>query len=506
MDLDERAAALDLLVAIVEAEQRKIGEVWKGPSGKWFTRREDGRTVPAKDPGKKSPEKKEKSPAKEKPAEKGKQPAAASSSSLDQLARNQHRKALVEKGKQALADLKQAGLIPPDAEVLVHGSMVGKKEKPGDLDLVVWVDRVSYKQLAWNHATVSLHSGTEEPVGDEKIRKAGGQLPMQPNPHVQVFFGTRGPAGKQRYEYDYGNEIHDFLAETERKYGSPIKVTGGVGGGNPEDEPGRTFTDAQGRKWVDGKLVAAKEPEKKEKPPKAAKLTVDQAHEMVTKAGADPKALAAALLGLTVPQVKELRAKLGMTKGAGAKQKLADEVVARVMKAAPPKPVEKPPEKATPPAPAPPPPVPVPPPKAAEAPKPAAATATTTTTGVPKADPFPSGSGRSKALAALGNGLADPSLSPQRAAEQVLAPLSDEGRDQFVKGMGIPIKPGQGRTAAVAEFIAGQRKQPTPPEPGFTGTDSLGRKWVNGKLVAAAKPEAPPAAAAAAAAAASRLE
>jgi hypothetical protein len=34
------------------AQQRQVGEVWQGPSGRWFTRREsDGRTVPAKAPG-----------------------------------------------------------------------------------------------------------------------------------------------------------------------------------------------------------------------------------------------------------------------------------------------------------------------------------------------------------------------------------------------------------------------------------------------------------------------
>lgn len=97
---------------------------------------------------------------------------------------------------------------------------------------------------------------------------------------------------------------------------------------------GRWFTKNQA-----GRTVPAADPSKKAPAakPKAQKLTVEQAHDLVRKAGADPRALTQALLGLKVEDVKALRAKLGQTKGSGAKQKLVDELVAKVTAAAPPK-------------------------------------------------------------------------------------------------------------------------------------------------------------------------
>ncbi len=293
----------------------------------------------------------------------------------------------------------------------------------------------------------------------------------------------------------------------------------------------------------EGAPAAKKEPAKKEekqKPEKAPKASVDQVHAAIQRATESGQAggkeygvaLGKALGALTAPQVKELRAKLGMTKGIGAKQKLADELVAKVQASAPPKAEPKPPEKPPgpkeeekPPAPAPaakkpgiPPPQPVvrrpeppaakaepkppappaKPPEPAPVPEPAAASA-----GVPKADPFPPGSGRAGALAALSKALADPDVSPADAARAALGPLNDNGREQFIKGMGIPVGPGQSHVQAVAAFVQRQRTAPAAPEQGFTGTDALGRKWENGKLVAkeeepkaqrpAAAPEPPPA-------------
>lgn len=55
----------------------------------------------------------------------------------------------------------------------------------------------------------------------------------------------------------------------------------------------------------------------------------------------------------------------------------------------------------------------------------------------------------------------------------------------FLEGLGVPLAPGQNPAVALVDFVSAQRGQPTPPEPGFTGTDALGREWRDGELVAA---------------------
>jgi hypothetical protein len=81
----ERAACFGLLAAIREAaaEPKKEGEVWRGPSGRFFTLKK-GRVVPAKDPDKKAPEKKPRPPAKPKPEPEPKPKPAAPAASPQQ--------------------------------------------------------------------------------------------------------------------------------------------------------------------------------------------------------------------------------------------------------------------------------------------------------------------------------------------------------------------------------------------------------------------------------------
>ncbi len=59
----------DALWVVIEAEERKVGETWKGPSGRWFTKNKSGRTVPASDPGRKDAAPEKAPPVPEAPAD-----------------------------------------------------------------------------------------------------------------------------------------------------------------------------------------------------------------------------------------------------------------------------------------------------------------------------------------------------------------------------------------------------------------------------------------------------
>jgi hypothetical protein len=54
-------------VFVETARHAEVGQPFQGPSGKWFVKRQDGKTVPAKDPTKQEPEKKTRAKKKEEP-------------------------------------------------------------------------------------------------------------------------------------------------------------------------------------------------------------------------------------------------------------------------------------------------------------------------------------------------------------------------------------------------------------------------------------------------------
>lgn len=92
-----------------------------------------------------------------------------------------------------------------------------------------------------------------------------------------------------------------------------------------------------------GKPPAKEKSEKSEKSEKGAgkpeKASADEVHDVLRKAidsgkpvgREDVLALGRAIVGLKGDEIKALRAKLGLTKGSGTKQKLADELVAKVV-------------------------------------------------------------------------------------------------------------------------------------------------------------------------------
>jgi hypothetical protein len=158
----------------------------------------------------------------------------------------------------------------------------------------------------------------------------GGRLQIGDDPAAHADLPLRERGEPARESLSPRDEALLILLEAEqRKAGEVWK-----------GPSGRWFTKNQG-----GRTVPAADPSKKDKAgaakkepaakQKTQKLTVEQAHALVRKAGADPKALTQALLTLKAEDVKELRHRLGHTKGSGAKQKLVDELVAKVTASAP---------------------------------------------------------------------------------------------------------------------------------------------------------------------------
>ena len=179
---------------------------------------------PTKKAGKPAEPDKTKEPKEaEKPAAKAPAEAPGDTAAWKQMARNPRRKELAEQGQQEVARLKASGLLNDAQSVHVIGSMAGKKEHPGDIDMVVLVDRITPEQRRWNREAAGLHTGDPDPIISNAV--ASAKLPVNPDRKVQVFFGTKD--GKKAGEFDYAREVQDYFAETRRKYGAePVQVYG----------------------------------------------------------------------------------------------------------------------------------------------------------------------------------------------------------------------------------------------------------------------------------------
>lgn len=235
---------------------------------------------------------------------------------------------------------------------------------------------------------------------------------------------------------------------------------------------GRTVPAAAPKKDdAPAKKPAAKkeEPQKKPKAP-----TADEVHDAIKKAiesgkpagKGDVLALGRAVLGLKVDEVKALRQRLGLTKGSGAKQKLADELLAKVLAGGPPK--KKGPE----------------PEKEPDAGGDAAATISAAADWERRRN-LPPGTLQKQRDLARERGLSrEEFVARFKGADGAERELLGRYYDATAGGGPAPPKP-EPEAAKPEPEPEPEAPDATsrPPRPGFTGTDSLGRKWVDGKLV-----------------------
>ena len=193
------------LVELLEAgEARKPGDKWKGPSGRWFTKKSDGRVVPTADPEK---ERKPKAGAKkDKPAPE--KPAAGKAAKADPAAL-----------KARIGEMLKAGRVgPDDARELADGLMSLTVAQLDGLKKELGLKASGVKaELAKKLAERALAGGAKPGPEKKPARKpAAKKDAAKAEPHAAVADAILSHPGKMVSVADLAEKTGMPLAELHR--------------------------------------------------------------------------------------------------------------------------------------------------------------------------------------------------------------------------------------------------------------------------------------------------
>lgn len=174
--VEESFTPTEWYAALTEAEARSVGDVWQGASGKWFTKRQDGKVVPARNP---NAQDRTAAPQQRKAAEpKPPRPSAEEKAAAKAAQTDAAHKGILDRKASGKVSAKEMHTLAGELLTLTHAQLDELKKRLG-----LRAGGNKYRKAS-KMAALALSRA------DAKLKRKGGNKPWEANNGK-----TDGPGG-----------------------------------------------------------------------------------------------------------------------------------------------------------------------------------------------------------------------------------------------------------------------------------------------------------------------